>query len=182
MVPLARHLLNVVKTDETVNSAYICRAITCSLLILWLQGIVYKRVLLLVSDQAQYKHKAGRDLRSALYSNMRHVTCLAHALHSLSELARKRCPVLDRFVSVFKKFSARSARRRRELREHLSVTMPSFPVPTRWGTWTIFCEFISGNIEELRWYLTSQQQDNDSILCKYSQFWRELQYLMRVFC
>lgn len=48
--------------------------------LLWPEGIKHDNVLLFLSDAAPYMVKAGKNIK-AFYSNMEHVTCLAHSLY-----------------------------------------------------------------------------------------------------
>jgi len=52
--------------------------------LIWLQGVEHNNVLLIVSDAATYMVKAGKAIQT-FFPKMLHVTCLAHALHRVTE-------------------------------------------------------------------------------------------------
>lgn len=70
--------------------------------VLWPNQILYRNVLLLVTDGAAYMKKAGSALQT-LYPNMLHVTCIAHALHRVAEDVRGSYREVDELIANVKK-------------------------------------------------------------------------------
>jgi hypothetical protein len=62
----------------------------------------YEKVLLFVSDGAQYMLKTGKLLKER-YTNMLHVACIAHALNRICEFIRNKFPDVDKLISTCKK-------------------------------------------------------------------------------
>lgn len=92
-------------------------------------------VLLFVSDAAPYMVAAARGIK-ALYPNLVHITCLAHALHRVAEQIRSQYADVDKFVSNCKKIFLKAPNRVRIFEEKANgVPLPPQPVITRWGTW-----------------------------------------------
>ncbi len=92
-------------------------------------------MLLLLSDSAPYMKKAGQALQ-ALFPDMTHLTCLAHALHNISEHIRSLFPDVDKLISCGKSVFLKTPSRLRALQELKPlVPLPPKPVLTRWGTW-----------------------------------------------
>ena len=55
-----------------------------SLKLLWPEGNNDDKVLLMLSDAAPYMTKATQNLKP-FYSNLVHVTCVAHGIHRIAE-------------------------------------------------------------------------------------------------
>lgn len=66
-----------------------------------LKGIQYTNVLIALTDAAAYMIAAMKALQ-VLFSNMLHVTCLAHGLHRLAEFVRSEFPDVNDLVSNVK--------------------------------------------------------------------------------
>lgn len=157
-------LLDIKYLESAPNSAQICQAINDALQVLWPGKIFYERVRLLVSDQVSYMLLAGKLLKSGLYTNMLHVSCLAHALHRVAEFAREKFPGVNRVVSSFKKVFIKCQRRRSILKESLQMSIPKFPVVTRWGTWLYFVDFLAKNLDEIEIALAEMQSEESEAL------------------
>ena len=96
---------------------------------LWLDGIRYSNILLLITDVVSYMKKTASSLQ-ILYPNMIHLTCLAHGLHRIAEEVQSKFPDIDKLISNGKKIF-------REMFHDKApdVPLPPQPVVTRWGTW-----------------------------------------------
>jgi hypothetical protein len=84
---------------EKTNHSTIAKVLDNSLSILWPQGIIHDNILLFLflSDAAPYMVKAATSIQT-YYSNMIHVTCLAHALHRVAEEIRIHFPNVDELI------------------------------------------------------------------------------------
>lgn len=147
----------------STNCTSIYHTLNDSLSILRQDGIQYNKVRLLVSDQAAYIIKVGRDMKSSVYPEMLHITCLAHALHQVCELIRSEDRKLDHLVISFKKVFAKCNRRLTGLSLHLNSPVPSFPSNTRWVTWLSFCSFLAKNHHAINEYVKKVGLDNNSL-------------------
>ena len=108
------------------------------------------RVLVLLSDSAAYMIKMGKGL-STLLPNCVHITCLAHALHRLSESIRLRFNKVDRLVATVKTVFVKAPSRRATFQElHPETKLPPEPVITRWGTWLEAVRCHTDNYEAVR--------------------------------
>ena len=74
------------KMLEKTNHSAIARFVNDSLRLLWPSEMENNcaKVLVLVTDSASYMLKAAKALQ-VFYSNLIHVTCLAHGLHRIAE-------------------------------------------------------------------------------------------------
>jgi len=139
---------------EKANHGTIARFFDKSLLLLWPDGVKRENVLLFVTDAAPYMVKAARSLK-LLYANMEHVTCLAHALHRVSEEIRKYFPLVDEFISNMKKVFLKAPSRTLIFKTFApNIPLPPNPVITKWGTWInaslYYCEHLSSIKNVLR--------------------------------
>lgn len=92
---------------EIVNSSTINQAFNKACQLIWPEGIKYDNVLLVVSDQATTMVKAISDAK-VLYPNMKHVTCLDHALHRVCETIRSHNTYADKFIAAMKRVLRKS--------------------------------------------------------------------------
>ena len=113
-------------------------------------GIKYDRVLLLLSDAAAYMLKA-RIALCGTYPKMRHLTCLAHALHRICEEIRAYARRVDALIATgnrqFRKCPSRVMAFKRNLP---NVSLPPKPVLTRWGTWLEAAIYYADHFLKLR--------------------------------
>ncbi|GJQ85809.1 hypothetical protein Trydic_g20365 [Trypoxylus dichotomus] len=133
---MSTHLL-ASKRVETITAESVSDYVTSCLKSLW--GEKHdknkEKVLLFVTDAAAYMKTAGRLLQQT-YSSMMHITCLAHALHLVSEEVRKCYPNADKLISSVMKVFVKAPARKNLFYEKLPhVPLPPEPVTTRWGTW-----------------------------------------------
>ena len=120
---------------QKVNHSTVATFFNDSLMKLWPEQILYENVLLAVTDAATYMCKAMTGLK-VLYSNMIHVTCLAHGLHRVADLVRSNYTLANNFISLVKRIFVKSPSRLRQFHELApDVPLPPSPVITRWGTW-----------------------------------------------
>lgn len=105
--------------------------------------------------------KAGKHLQKSLFPRMVHVTCLTHALHNLCDFIRIQFPRADALVNENKKIFRKSAQRKEQLEEkYPDLSVPPFPVLTRWGTWLNAIKYYA--IEWNRIKDVVENLDNDS--------------------
>ena len=112
----------------------------------------YKNFRLLLTDAAPYCVKTGKILKEVI-STLKHVTCLAHALHNLAETIRSLCPGINECIALLTKVFGRSKSARKAIETNLKVKFASFPVLTRWGTWIKFAEFFFLNFQGIERYI-----------------------------
>ena len=95
---------------------------------------------------------------------MKHITCLAHALHRVCETIRDMYPVANEFISAFKMVLRKSPSRINIYKESTNLPLPTFPIVTRWGTWLDSVGFISKNFEKLSEFLFSLTEKKHAIV------------------
>lgn len=123
---------------ERTNSANINREIMDFLFKLHGGHIKYENIKLLISDQAPYALKVGRVLKE-LIPTLKHVTCLCHLLHRVAEELRTKCTKLNYLCSEIKRLLLKNKQNQALFVSETSITLPKFPIITRWGTWIEFC-------------------------------------------
>jgi hypothetical protein len=147
----------------------IIQFITNALMLLWPEGIQYEKVLLFVTDAANYMKLSGKTLISELCPYMTHVTCLAHALHNVCEQIRKDFPEVNRLVSCDKKIFVKFNSRRESFRNSLpSIPLPPQPVKTRWGSWLNAVEYYAKYYQSFIEFVNSLNPE-DSVHIKEAQ-------------
>lgn len=91
------------KQLEKTNYSTITRFVNDGLKKLWPGGGCNVKVLLMLSDAAPYMVKAADTLK-ILYSNIIHVTCVAHMLQRIAERVRELYPDINTLVNNLKKY------------------------------------------------------------------------------
>lgn len=181
-------LLDLVHLESSPDSTLICRAINDSLRVLWPEKLHYNRVRLLVSDQAAYMLKAGRILKSGLFTELLHITCLAHALHRVAEYSREKYPDVNNLVSAFKAAFVKCPRRKLILKESTQKAIPKFPVITRWGTWLTFVSYLFEYLDDIEVALAVLDEEDSEKVEKLKEcivrpsLRQDLQNLSSLFC
>ena len=133
---------------------------------IWPDGIQYDKVLLLVTDQAPYMKLAGNNLKM-LYSKLNHVTCLAHALHRVSEAIRGKYNTANDFISLMKKVLVKCPSNTVIYKESTgNLPLPPHPVVTRWGTWIECGSFYAENYQKIKNFVENIDEDSSSSAMK----------------
>jgi hypothetical protein len=134
---------------SSINSSKMCEIIEQSLSNSCIT-VNKENVLLFTSDAAAYMLKTGKLLK-ALYPNMLHITCLAHALHRICEFVRDEFPDIDKLISLCKKIFLKAPSRVSLYKElYPLLPLPPAPVITRWGTWIEASSFYFNNLDNIK--------------------------------
>ena len=96
--------------------------------------INHKNLKLVISEGAPYAVKVWKLLKS-LFEDLKHVTCFCRILHRICEFIRSVNNRLDYFIAEFKRFFIKNKVNMEEFKTKCSVSLPEFPILTRWGTW-----------------------------------------------
>lgn len=99
-------------------------------------------VLLFHTDGASNMKKAGRVL-TQYFPNILHITCLAHGVHRVAEIAINQYPLAKGLLSSIKGVLARSPARKSQLKKICNRLLPTY-IETRW---TSFFEALPVYIE-----------------------------------
>lgn len=154
-------------SDELMatNNSTVTQAIINACSILWPNGINYERVLLLLSDQAAYMLKAGQNLKT-LFPNMKHISCLAHALNLVAEKIRVNHGLTNQFIGFMKQIFSKCVRRKIAF---LSITklkqLPPKVCTTRWCTWLNAAFYFNSNYDMVKVFI-EQLDEDESEACK----------------
>lgn len=146
-----RPYLMACKMLEVVNGQTISNFVIECLKNIWQDNFESKvdNVLVLCTDSVAYMLSAGRNLKNVL-PQLKHVTCLAHALHRISEQIRLEYHDVDLLISNVKKIFLKAPRRVKLLKEmYPSLPLPPQPVITRWGTWLEAASYYAKYYEQI---------------------------------
>lgn len=147
--PTKSYLLTCQELEKT-DHASIARFVNTSLLKLWPNGDSTDKVLLLVTDAAPYMVKAAKHL-TIFYPNMKHVTCLAHAVHRVAEKIREIFPEVNSLISSIKKVFLKAPSRICVYKDiMIDCPLPPNPIITRWGTWIEAALFYAENVHNIK--------------------------------
>ena len=122
-------LVNLVDVD-TPNYANIQQTVIATLHNVLGKELVYDNVKLFLTDGASYCLKAGKALK-AIFPKLIHMTCMAHSINRVAELARTTYPRVNTLISEVKKIFMKSIQRRRNFSASCKIPLPPEPVITR---------------------------------------------------
>lgn len=89
------------------------------------------------------------------YTNLHHITCLAHSLHRVSEALRESNQEANEFAANIKKILRKSNKNRSLYYSTNGLIMPPFPVITRWGTFINSCVILCDNFSKIKLFINS---------------------------
>lgn len=122
---------------------------------------------LLILDAAAYMVKSAQNLK-IFYSNLIHVTCLAHEVNRIAEEIRNEFLDINRLVNKTKKVFIKVPLQVQYYKDKLPE-LPLLPQPviTRWGTWLDATLFYAENFEKIKEIVFSFSDDSAVITnCK----------------
>jgi hypothetical protein len=126
----------------TAESYEVC--IQASLFSFFGNQLERNKFVLVLTDQAPTMLKVGRLLKT-YYNSLKHVTCLAHAMHNVCEKIREKNYLVDEIIIYLKRILIKNKSNKEILRKHTIVKLPKFPILIRWGSWLKFTSFIFDN-------------------------------------
>lgn len=147
-----RPYLIACKMLTAVNGQTITQFVLQCLENLWQNTFEAKvdNILMLCTDSVAYMLSAGRNLKHYL-PEMKHVTCLAHALHRVSEQIRSEYNDVDILISNVKKVFLKAPSRVNILKEkYPDLPLPPQPVITRWGTWLQAASYYAQHLDKIK--------------------------------
>ena len=95
--------------------------------------------------------------------NLKHVTCLAHAMNRVCEKIRQNNIKANTFVTKMKELLTNSSKRKREFKEICKISLPKQPVITRWGTWLEVCYFYAENYDIICKFINELSHKNKAL-------------------
>ncbi|XP_031358786.1 uncharacterized protein LOC116182392 [Photinus pyralis] len=98
------------------------------------------------------------------YPNLLHVTCLAHGINRVAEVARELCPGVNKLVNNGKKAFLKAPSRVAIYQEIMPDSpLPPEPIITRWGTWLEAAIFYANNYEKFAAVVRRLEDDAESV-------------------
>ena len=80
-------------------------------------------------------------------------------LHRICEFNRSVNKRLDYFIAEFKRFFIKTKVNKEEFKTKCSVSLPEFPILTRWGTWINCACYIFKNYAEILKFLKNETEN-----------------------
>ncbi|XP_023216012.1 tyrosine-protein kinase Abl-like [Centruroides sculpturatus] len=103
-------------------------------------------------DQASYMLSAFSNLKY-IYNNLKHVTCLAHALHRVCECIHVEYSKANNFISEMKMVLFKCPSREHLYQDITGLPLPPSPVVTRWWSWINSVVFYCKNFEKINAFI-----------------------------
>ncbi len=118
----------------------------------------FKQFKLFLTDGASNMTLAGKILK-AVYPGFKHITCILHFLHLVSNKIFNRTPNYNSFISMFQSIFSHSPKRKRNYNLITNSKLPNFGVDTRWGTRLEFALYVAENSQMIIEYLTNVKDE-----------------------
>jgi len=122
--PKKPYMLDCISIACTIYNEVMCHNI--DIMIRFLEIYV-----LLLMDAAKYMVSAGQVLKT-MYTQLFHVTCVAHLLHNCAMKVKTKYAAVDNLIATVKALTVKNRERRDLFR---IIGQPPQPVVTRWTTW-----------------------------------------------
>jgi len=85
-----------------------------------------------------------------MYPKLVHLTCLAHALHNVSDSIRGYYKDVNKLINAGKEMFSKSQKRINEFKLHApNLAIPPKPILTRWGTWLSAAKYYAKHYETI---------------------------------
>ena len=157
-------LLNVEFSESSTDNIKIQEVVKNASKILWPGECDFHKLELIISDQAAYMIKAIEELKkkSISFPNIKHISCLCHAIHLVAGKIQNENSNLNKFMMNIKTFLLKSPKRRMDFKTRTGLTLPPVPVKTRWGTWLKTAEFYVKNYDVVKNFVLQYVPDSES--------------------
>lgn len=150
------------KELKKTNYETVSRFVNDSLMEFFGDTLFQDKILLFISDAAPYMIKTGGALK-IFYSNMIHITCVAHGLNRVAEKVRDIFPGINKLVNNGKKMFLKAPHRITAYKNFMDCRLPPEPVITRWGTWLEAALFYSENFSKFKELVSNIEDDAQSV-------------------
>lgn len=145
--PGNKYLLDIIEMESSKSEAY-AEKIIQAIIDFFGNVTISDYFKLLITDQAANMIKLGKILKD-LYPDLLHITCLAHMVHNICEKIRDYSRRVDTMVVLIKKYLNKNKANQKIFYDLTNLTIPNWPVITRWGTWLEFVKWIFDNYDEI---------------------------------
>jgi hypothetical protein len=156
-------MLLLSKYIDNTNNLTVSQEFNNACIKLWPNGVQYEKVLLAVTDQASYMVKAFENLKANLFSNLNHITCLAHSLNRVCDAIREKYSTANLFISSMKKILKKSNNRRQNFKNITKLSLPPIPVKTRWGAWLKSAFYYIDNFKQISEFISQLKDKTKAI-------------------
>lgn len=109
--------------------------------------------------------KAGKLLKP-FFKNMKHITCLAHALSLVSGEIQKFYSTTNQLIANMKAIFSKCTRRKLLFQSVTQIPLPPKVIPIRWGTWLDAAYIYNENFDEIKNFIDSHLENEDSEACE----------------
>ncbi|XP_023213695.1 uncharacterized protein LOC111616520 [Centruroides sculpturatus] len=132
---------------------------------LWPNDLKYSKLKLIVTDRAKYMMKAVSEIKknSLIFSNVHHVTCLAHALHNVAFRIQNEYKLTNSLILEMNKFFVKSRERENDFKNATGVSnLPPEPIITRWGFQLNAAKYYVDNFDTVERFTLNYKQKSHS--------------------
>ena len=124
--------------------------------------IPFKKIWFLISDQAPYMVKAGKVLKET-FPNLKHITCLAHALNIVCESIKDEHGVVNDMIAGMKAILAKSNVRSQQFSEICKLPLPPSVIEIRWNSWLNAAFYYAKNFTVIKSFIVALDTDSKAV-------------------
>lgn len=130
---------------------------------LWPNDATYPRLVLILSDQASYMLKAGRELKDMklIFPKLNHITCIVHAISLVCQSISKQYFLVNKFFANQKAWFKNSNKRKSEFKRKTKLSLIPFPIKIRWASWLKCANYHRLNFDKVRDYFMDIKMSNE---------------------
>lgn len=147
---------------EPANHDNVKKAFYNSLEFLYQDENQYHNIHLVLTDSAQYMKKFIKIIKNTnKFPNISHITCLAHALHRVSEKVQGNSKYLYDFLINFKQF-LKPIKIRNQFKLITKLKLPPKFITTRWGSYLSCSNFYYQNLSLIKRFIKTVKTNKNS--------------------
>lgn len=160
-------LLDVVFKNVT-NANTIQNLVLDSCKLLWPEDVRFKKLVLLLSDQAAYMLKAGRDLKEMkmIFPRLNHITCINHAISLACHSISKEYFLVNKFFTYQKTWFKNSNKRKNSYKAETKLPFIPSPIQIRWGSWLKCANYHRANFDKIKAHFLNIKLSNEPAVLK----------------
>lgn len=147
---------------EKTNNMTVQQAVHRVCALLFGADIPFEKVWFLISDQAPYMLKAGRNLKE-IFPHLKHITCVIHALNRVCEFIKDQHDTINELIAAMKATLSKSNARRQIYSEITKLRLPPDVFEVRWNLWLNAAFFYAENFSAIKSFVAALQIDSKSV-------------------
>uniref|UniRef100_A0A915I6P4 DUF659 domain-containing protein n=1 Tax=Romanomermis culicivorax TaxID=13658 RepID=A0A915I6P4_ROMCU len=173
--PLQRSILNVLVAPlngtppkplllkmfalDKVDHSSVMKCVLDAGMLLWNGAVKYEKLILLVTSQASHMLESGQNLKN-LFTNLNHVTCLAHSLDQICQTVVDAYANANRFIAGMRKVLSKANNKVQLYKDETKLPLPPDATVACWSNWIKCALFYYENFAKISKFVDKLPPDS----------------------